>query len=114
MTREVFKNWFLNDFVESVKNFSKKSNVPATALLVVDNAPSHIFYDPLESKDGLIKIVYLLPNTTSVLHLMDQHILYYMKSKYAKKLYYDMYTDNPMDTINTKKINIKEAIFILN
>ncbi|OAF68216.1 hypothetical protein A3Q56_04037 [Intoshia linei] len=37
-----------------------------------------------------------------------------MKSKYAKKLYYNIYTDTPVDTINTKKINIKKAIFILN
>lgn len=57
MTRQLFRNWFYEQFVPAVRVFSSEQGILPTALLVLDNCTAH--YDgseDLQSDDGLIQV----------------------------------------------------------
>ena len=56
------------------------------ALLLLDNAPSHPSLAVLQSDDGKIKAMFLPPNTTAIIQLMDQAVLDPCKHRYKRKL----------------------------
>lgn len=49
MNRELFGNWFCNEFVPSVKKFLSQKNLPEEAILLLDNAPAHPCGEELKS-----------------------------------------------------------------
>jgi hypothetical protein len=66
----IFSDWYMSYFCPAVKEFCTKNRVPHKVLLLLDNAPGH----PPDLSDlntnGLeVKIVFLPPNTTSLLQL---------------------------------------------
>ncbi|GBL72403.1 Jerky -like [Araneus ventricosus] len=65
MTQEIFKNWFLYDFVPEVKKILKEKNLSCKAILTLDNACSHPNEDELNC-DG-IRAMFLPPNVTSLI-----------------------------------------------
>ena len=79
----IFKNWF-KMFVPRVKHHLSMKGLPAKALLLMDNAPSHPSTEELCSRDGLIKIMFLPANTTSLIQPMDQGVLYNLKRRYKR------------------------------
>jgi hypothetical protein len=83
ITQEVFTEWFHAGFEQSVKLFFlKRLNIPAKALLVLDNAPGHPSEEQLKSRGGLINVMFLLPNCTPLLQQMDQNVIEFVKSRY--------------------------------
>ncbi|XP_053685695.1 jerky protein homolog-like [Sabethes cyaneus] len=87
MNRALFKEWFISEFVPSVRTFAVKNNHEPRALLVLDNFSAH--FDggsPLESDDGKIKVLFLPSNVTSLGQPMDQGVLNAIKKRYKKKL----------------------------
>ncbi|KAG7166442.1 Tigger transposable element-derived protein 1-like 13 [Homarus americanus] len=63
-------SWFDDCFVPDVKKFCEQQNVPFKILLLLDNAPGH---SPLLlDRHPNVKVVFLPPNTTSILQPMDQ------------------------------------------
>lgn len=66
--------------------YLRDKNLPAKALLVLDNAPSHPSTEHLQSQDGQIEVIFLSPNTTSLLQPMDQGVLENLKRHYRREL----------------------------
>ncbi|KAG7175022.1 Tigger transposable element-derived protein 1-like 61 [Homarus americanus] len=63
-------SWFDDCFVPDVKKFCEQQNVPFNILLLLDNAPGH---SPLlMDRHPDVKVVFLPPNTTSLIQPMDQ------------------------------------------
>ncbi|KAG7163515.1 Tigger transposable element-derived protein 1-like 53 [Homarus americanus] len=66
-------SWFDDCFVPDVKKFCEQQNVPFEILLLLDNAPGH---SPLLlDRHPNVKVVFLPPNTTSILQPMDQELI---------------------------------------
>ena len=55
------------------------------ALLILDNAPAHPSESVLVSDDGHIRVMFLPPNMTSVIQLMDQGIISALKRRYIRR-----------------------------
>lgn len=63
MTGEIFEEWFKNCFAKEAEDHMKKTNLSFKILLVVENCASH----PQNMSTDNIRVVFLPPNTTSVL-----------------------------------------------
>lgn len=87
MTRNLFKEWFHNEFVPAVRDFSMQRNIEPTALLVLDNCTAHHEGgNVLVSDDGRIQVIYLPPNVTSECQPMDQAVINAIKIRYKRRL----------------------------
>lgn len=73
MNQEIFKQWFFQKFVLAVREQVK--GLPEKAMLLLNTAPSHSSDDILKTEDGNIFVIYLSPNDTSLIQLMDQGVL---------------------------------------
>lgn len=111
----IFKNWFFKNFVPDVKKFLKEKNLPAKAILLIDNAPSH----PGEKElvEGDIKVKFLPPNVTPLIQPMDQGVLDTIKRYYRKELLTKILTEEENESVSVsyllKSINIKHVIYMI-
>lgn len=71
MTGQLFREWFNDMFVPEVESYLKKKNLSFKVLLLVDNVSSH----PDDLHHPNVKLVFLPPNTTSLIQPMDQGII---------------------------------------
>ncbi|XP_023237614.1 tigger transposable element-derived protein 1-like [Centruroides sculpturatus] len=79
VTGVLFRDWFYNCFVPEVEEYSKRKNISFKALLLVDNAPGHT-----DLNHPAVKLIFLPPNTTSILQPQDQGIIKSFKSLYIR------------------------------
>ena len=72
MNGKIFEKWYTNHFFKAVKRHCESKVLEPRALLLIDNAPSHPAN--LSELDTCIsvKVVFLPPNTTSLIQPMDQ------------------------------------------
>ncbi|GFX39298.1 tigger transposable element-derived protein 1 [Trichonephila clavipes] len=70
MTTAFFTEWFNNCFVPEVEAYMKEKSLDFKVLLIVDNAASH---PQLEHPN--VQLVFLPPNTTSLIQPLDQGII---------------------------------------
>ncbi|GFU04936.1 tigger transposable element-derived protein 1 [Trichonephila clavipes] len=70
MTTAIFTEWFNNCFVPEVEAHMKEKSLDFKVLLIVDNAASH---PQLEHPN--VQLVFLPPNTTSLIQPLDQGII---------------------------------------
>lgn len=111
MTRELFKNWFFDQFVPHVTTFLKESGHPVKAVLVLDNCSAHYSSEELQTSDGAIFCKFLPPNTTAVIQPMDQHVIQMTKARYKKIMTNEVLGRGEDFHDNVKRINIKDAMF---
>lgn len=83
MTATLFNDWINNHFSIAVKKFSQEKNITNKALLIIDNAPSHIVVNTPEN----VKIVFLPPNTTPLLQPMDMGVIANFKAYYLRRVF---------------------------
>ncbi|GFW40279.1 tigger transposable element-derived protein 1 [Trichonephila clavipes] len=76
------KEWFNNCFVPEVEAYMKEKSLDFKVLLIVDNAASH---PQLEHPN--VQLVFLPPNTTSLIQPLDQGIIATFKKYYIKTTY---------------------------
>ncbi|GFW01036.1 tigger transposable element-derived protein 1 [Trichonephila clavipes] len=69
MTTAIFTEWFNNCFVPEVEAYMKENSLDFKVLLIVDNAASHPELEHLN-----VQLVFLPPNTTSLIQALDQGI----------------------------------------
>ena len=82
----------------------------------MENAPCYPRPDVLESLSNRgVKCLFLPPNTTSLIQLMDQGVLECMKRRYRKGLLTKLVLADAgtIDPENTIIINIKDAIYMV-
>ncbi|GFW61057.1 tigger transposable element-derived protein 1 [Trichonephila clavipes] len=77
MTTAIFIEWFNNCFVPEVEAYMKEKSLDFKVLLVVDNAASH-----LQLEHPNVQLVFLPPNTTSLIQPLDQGIIATFKKYY--------------------------------
>ncbi|GFU68413.1 tigger transposable element-derived protein 1 [Trichonephila clavipes] len=79
MTTAIFTEWFNNCFVPEVEAYMKEKSLDFKVVLIVDNAASH---PQLEHPN--VQLVFLPPNTTSLIQPLDQGIIATFKKYYIK------------------------------
>ncbi|KAG7173981.1 Tigger transposable element-derived protein 1-like 67 [Homarus americanus] len=76
-------SWFDDCFVPDVKKFCEQQNVSFKILLLLDNAPGH---SPLLlDRHPKVKVVFLPPNTMSIIQPMDQELICNVKAAFSAK-----------------------------
>ena len=112
VTKTEFLDWFQNIFIPFVERYNKNQNLDNKALLILDNAPGHIRI--IDDLCEHVKIMFLPPNTTSVVQPMDQGIIATFKAYYLRQtmrhLVDALSINNEDVTMYWKKYNIKDAI----
>ncbi|GFW15901.1 tigger transposable element-derived protein 1 [Trichonephila clavipes] len=81
MATAIFTEWFNNCFVPEVETYMKEKSLDFKVLLIVDNAASH---PQLEHPN--VQLVFLPPNTTSLIQPLDQGIIATLKKNYIKAM----------------------------
>ncbi|GBN23399.1 Jerky -like [Araneus ventricosus] len=79
----LFSELFHDCFVPEVKKNLKKLRLKK-AILLMDNAPAHTDVETLKAEN--INCIFVPPNTTAILQLMDQGVIESMKRCYRKQL----------------------------
>ena len=100
MNALITKRWFKEQFVPQVLKRLKFLKLLLHALLLLGNAPSHPAPEHLtyNTKDGQITVLYLPPNTTSILQPMGQGPIEAIKRPYRKELITALSTEGYEDT----------------
>ena len=84
---KIFQNWFTEHFCPSVKPYCEFKKLEPKALLLIDNAPSH----PTHLSDLTtcipVEVVFLPPNTTSLIQPMDQGVISNFKAYYLRRTF---------------------------
>ena len=115
MDTKLFEQWFHDRFVPHVKKYCEENKISFKILLFLDNAPAHPSTETLQSRDGNVKVMFLPPNTTSILQPMDQGILEAMKRRYKKSLLRHLILENASSTLSIpnllKALTIKEVVY---
>ena len=85
VTMAVFQDWFYHHFIPEVKLYCRDKGLPFKILLLLDNAPGHPPH--LDDFHPDVKVVYLPPNTTSLIQLMDQGVIATFKRYYTRRVH---------------------------
>ncbi|XP_066261339.1 tigger transposable element-derived protein 1-like [Euwallacea similis] len=115
ITRDIFQNWFTTHFCPFVKRYCELNNFEPKALLLLDNAPSHpINLSDLKTRVS-VEIIFLSPNTTSLIQPMAQGVIANFKLHYLRRTFQqliDKTEDGDKETILQfwEKYNILDAI----
>jgi hypothetical protein len=99
---------------EKIKCFVKNTDSGPSdrQTLMPGEYPGHPSEEQLKSRDGLIEVMFLLPNCTLLLQPVDQNIIQFVKLYYKKSLLCHAISQN--DTIQClKRTNLKDIIFNL-
>ena len=95
MTGELFEDW--------VAAFDKKmKRMKIKVLLFVDNCPAHADVRDLAATT----LIFLPPNTTSVLQPCDQGIIYAFKQQYRKRIKLNVYSKPIENFTSVAPLNI--------
>jgi hypothetical protein len=113
ITAAVFKSYFSNELRCELKAYCERINVPFKILLLLDNAPGHP--PSIADIDENINVMFLPPDTTSLIQLMDQGVIATFKSYYLQRTFIQMVKNRAgEDKISVKdfwkNFNIKKAI----
>ncbi|XP_066108720.1 tigger transposable element-derived protein 1-like [Saccopteryx bilineata] len=87
--QQFFIEWVNLIFGPAVKKYLQENKLPMKALLILENAPAHPpgFEDDILYEFKFVKVLYLPPNTTSILQPMDQQVISNIKKLYTKHLF---------------------------
>lgn len=117
MTAALFEDWFSNIFCPEVEEYCRVNKIPFKILLLVDNAPSHS--ETLNRLNPNVKVMFMPPNTTSLIQPMDQGVIACFKKHYLKhtfKQMFDMLEENKQLTLRDfwRNYNIADALENIN
>ncbi|XP_066445361.1 tigger transposable element-derived protein 1-like [Eleutherodactylus coqui] len=85
VTLAMFQDWFYHHFIPEVERYCRDKNIPFNILLLLDNAPGHPTF--LDDFHANVKVVFLPPNTTSLLQPMDQGAIATFKKYYLRRTF---------------------------
>lgn len=89
VTDAIFEDWFANCFIPEVEKYCREKEIPFKILLTLDNAPGHPAH--LNDVHPNVKVMFLPPNTASLVQPMDQGAIanfkaYYLRTTFAQAL----------------------------
>ncbi|CAM4463223.1 unnamed protein product [Lepidochelys kempii] len=83
MTRNIFFEWFVDHVVPEFKAYCQKENLSFKIFLLLDNTSAHEL--DYESLCPNIKVLFLPPNTASLLKPMDQGVMATFRTYYLQR-----------------------------
>ncbi|CAH2286160.1 tigger transposable element-derived 5 [Pelobates cultripes] len=86
MTPELLREWFLEEFVPSVKGYLRSCCLQQKAVLLVNQCPTKPTDGELRSPDGNIRVLFLSNSSRNKIPSMDQGILSSFKQLYKREL----------------------------
>nr|XP_031843598.1 jerky protein homolog-like [Nomia melanderi]XP_031843599.1 jerky protein homolog-like [Nomia melanderi] len=81
-----FSNWYENDFKSAVRKYQLENGVQEKAVLLLDNCWGHKLLMAEYHYDDQFEIVFLPPNTTSLLQPMGQGVIAKIKKLFRHKM----------------------------
>jgi len=105
-------------FIPSLKTYQLKNGKREKTLLLLNNAPTHQSCDIVNEKANFIKVMFLPPNVTYLLQLMDQDVIETFKRYYRKELLRKLILEKEEEgegslIRNNKKIDLKDASYMI-
>ena len=107
MFTDNFNDWYDNILCVEVESHFRKNNLPFRAVLLLDNVSTHGKH--LVGRHPNIEVIFLPPNTTSLIQPMDQCVIASLKLKYLKKVkcsYVNFIDDNIGEKICSNSENL--------
>ena len=108
MTSSLFQDWFNSAFVPSVRCHLRERLREEKALLLLDNCRAHPPANMLRSADGKFCVMFMPPNTTSIIQPLDQGIISSFKRHYRTDLVKEIVLSDMDVTPFLKKFYLKE------
>lgn len=113
MTQTLFKKWFFDSFIPSVRLHLRNKSLEEKAVLLIDQCSAHPSEEELMSSDKKIKVMFLPPNTTSLLQPMDQGIIATFKKNYRRELLSNLLLGEERSLPGAlKSVSLKDAMYI--
>ena len=81
VTSELFMDWFHNCFVPQVERYLAGKNLSFKVLMLLDNASGHP--TDLNGAHPNVEVMFLPPNTTSLIQPLDQGVISTFKTDYT-------------------------------
>jgi hypothetical protein len=90
LTRDIFQQWFISSFCPAVQRYCEENDLEPREMLVFDNAPDHP--ENLDTLRSLlpVKVMFLPPNTTSLIQPMDQNVISNLKLSYLRRTFQEL------------------------
>nr|XP_020660653.1 tigger transposable element-derived protein 1-like [Pogona vitticeps] len=85
LTDSLFIEWFRQCFILEAKEYFEQEGLPFKALLIVNSAPGHP--ESVCCEDGNVDVVFLPPQTTSLLQPLDQGAIRCVKATYTRLVF---------------------------
>ena len=108
MTAKIFQEWFQCTFVPAVRRHMRQQSLDEKAVLLLDNCRAHPPAHMLRSANGKITVMYMPPNTTSIIQPFDQGIISAFKRHYRTELVKEILLSDANATEFLKKFYLKE------
>lgn len=83
-TKKNFQEWLQNSFIPEVREKLTQENLAFKVLLLMDNSPSHP--TTLQTLHPDVEVMFLPPNTTSLIQPMDQTVIATFKAYYLRRV----------------------------
>lgn len=110
MDQDIFREWFHNHFVPSVRQHLRNQGLKETALLLIDRSNSHPEDQYLRTDDGNFICHFFPPKVKTLIQPMEQGIICSMKRYYRRDLLMDLITKAVTIAEYMKSMTIKDAI----
>lgn len=110
MDQDIFREWFHNNFVPSVRQHLRSQGLKETALLLIDRSTSHPEDQYLRSDDGSFICHFFPPKVKTLIQPLEQGIVSSMKRYYRRDLLMDLISKGSTIAEFMKSLTIKDAI----
>ncbi|XP_043263273.1 jerky protein homolog-like [Colletes gigas] len=111
VNRQIFADWYENHFKSSVKQYQLENKYQGKTILLVDNCQGHII--ETDDEEEQFEIIFLPPNTTSIIEPMDQGIIAKLKKRYRHKMLRHVLTFPGGLNEFYSRFTIKDCIFLV-
>nr|XP_006114880.1 tigger transposable element-derived protein 1-like [Pelodiscus sinensis] len=116
VTASIFKDYFCKRLTIELKDYCLQENLAFKILLLLDNSPGHP--SCLTDLSENICVLFLLPNTTSLIQPLDQGAIAAFKAYYLRRTFARLIRETDSENKPTikefwRKCNIKDAIDII-
>lgn len=113
MDRNIFRDWFFDHFVPSVKQHLKSQHLPETAVLFIDCSNAHPSNEELQTEDGGISCHFFPKNVKNEVQPMQQGMVTNLKRYYRKNLLIEAINNGLTLHELQKKTTLNDAIHYL-
>ena len=113
MDQLVFTEWYQNNFKPAVRGYQRYSGTSGKAILLLDNCIAHKLRSVEFQEDQQFEIMFLPPNTSSIIQPMDQGVILKAKRAFHCRLLRRVLTYFGSVEEFYEKYNFKDCIDLL-